>query len=451
MTERAVEPRTDANRTRRSRLVALLPNAALVARREYIERVRSRAFLLTTAILIPIVIGIVLVPLGARAAGGQPVARVGIWSDDQTLSDRAVSMVDQTVNQSASQANGQGGPRFAIDRVGSLEDGLGAVRDGHLSGVLVATRRADGGLSFTYRTSDPGSLQSQLVLFGALSTAIVDWSVDQPTTVARSAFHPPDINTVAEQGPLVGTTGQDPRVAASRLLLGLFFVLLIFIALITYGMWVATSVGSEKSSRVMELLIGAATPMQLLLGKVVGMGAAGLTQYALVLAPAAVVVGLQGGVRLDVGVASVDPLVGASLPVMAAFGLFFVAGFVFYAFLYAAAASLVSRADDIQTLSMPLSIVSASGCIIGILALVAPNSSWAIVLSYVPFTSPFAMLARFVTGRAGAPDAALALVVMVVSIGVVFWIAARVYAAGVLLYGQRPGLRTFIGALRTSV
>ena len=442
------------------RLRRLLPNAFLVARREYTERVRSRAFAVTTAVLIPIVLGIVLAPFGLRAANRAPAARVGVWSTDQVLIARTTGMVDQTLNQvttaGSTPAPGtsavipSSAPRFEVSAVPSLQAGLDEVRNGALSGVLEAERDADGGLTFTYHANDPTALASQLVLFGALSTAIVDWRMEQPANQGLSAFHPPRITTMAEAGPLAGRPTDDPRTTASRLLLGLFFVLLIFIALITYGMWVASSVGSEKSSRVMELLIGAATPMQLLLGKVIGMGAAGLTQYALVLTPATLVVLGQGGVQLDIGLASVDPLVGLTLPVLATFSAFFVLGFGFYAFLYAAAASLVSRPDDVQTLSMPLSIVSAAGCVAGIVALVAPASAWAVVLSYVPFTSPFAMLARLVGGVVGPSEIGLALAILVASTVGAMVVASRVYAAGVLLYGQRPGVRTFLAALRTA-
>lgn len=443
----------------RERARRLLPNASLVARREYTERVRSRAFVVTTAVLVPIVLGIVLVPFGLRAANRAPAARVGIWSADPILITRTTGMVDQTVNQVTTagasptpEASGvpSSKPRFEVAAVTSLQAGLDEVRDGELSGVLEAERNTAGGLTFTYHASDPTALASQLVLFGALSTAIIDWRLEQPANQSLSAFHPPVITTIAEAGPLAGRATDDPRTIASRLLLGLFFVLLIFIALITYGMWVASSVGSEKSSRVMELLIGAATPTQLLLGKVLGMGAAGLTQYAIVLTPATLLVLSQGGLQLDIGLASVDPLVGLTLPVLATFSAFFVLGFGFYAFLYAAAASLVSRPDDVQTLSMPLSIVSAAGCVAGIVALVAPASGWAVVLSYVPFTSPFAMLARLVGGGVGPTEVGLALVVLAGSTVAAMLIASRVYAAGVLLYGQRPGLRTFLGALRTA-
>jgi ABC-2 type transport system permease protein len=425
---------------------ALFPNAWLVARREFLERVRSRPFALSTIVLMLIIVGIVTVPLGGRSGSG-PVARIGVFSTDPALTSEAIGIVDATLNQNAA------GERI-LD-VSAIEDPQEALTDaqaGRLNGVLLITREASGRLSFTYRSSSSASDQATLVSVAALSVAVLDWSRTIPPNSGISPFQMPVIDTVALPGG--GASGidasSDARALGSRLLLGLFFVLLLFIALITYSMWVAQSIAIEKSSRVMELMIGAATPIQLLTGKVLGVGAAGLLQYVAILTPAAIVAGLQGGIRLGLGGTTVDPFSGVTLPLLLAYGVFFVLGFLLFSLLYAAAASLVNRQEDVQTLAMPLSILSMAGCIAGLVALTQSGADWVRTLSFVPFVSPFVMFGRVLIGRVEPWEPIAAIAILVASILVALVVAARVYSAGVLMYGQRPTFATFLGALRTS-
>jgi ABC-2 type transport system permease protein len=204
----------------------------------------------------------------------------------------------------------------------------------------------------------------------------------------------------------------------------------------------------------MELLISAATPRQLLVGKVLGVGGAGLTQYVAILIPASAVVLLQDRIAAFIlGPARAggdQPLVGLSLPILAAFGSFFLLGFVLYALLYAAAGSLVSRQDDVQQLALPLSLVSLASYFVAVLGLSSIGSAPVVVLSFVPFSSPFVMLARVMLGRVQPWEVALSMAILVASSALVLWLAARIYATGVLLYGQRAGFRAFIRAARTA-
>ncbi len=422
---------------------ALLPNAWLIGRREFLERVLSRPFAISTLILVAVVVGIVMVPLGGNRSNG-PVARIGVYSADAALAAEAVGIVESTVN-----AGGAGGRILDVDRIDDPSAAIAAAAAGRLDGVLLVDRDSDGRLRFTYRSASTASDAATLVSVAALSIAVLDWSRTIPADANVAPFRMPVIDTVAVPG-RTGSAAADARPAGGRLLLGLFFVLLLFIALITYSMWVAQSIAIEKSSRVMELMIGAATPIQLLTGKVAGVGAAGLVQYAAILAPSAIVAALQGGIRIALGGTSVDPLAGVTIPLLLAYGVFFVLAFFLYALLYAAAASLVNRQEDVQTLAMPLSSVSMAGCISGLVALTQGGADWVRGLSFVPFTSPFVMLGRILVGDVAAWEPAAAIAILVASIAIALVVAARVYSAGVLMYGQRPTLGTFVTALRTS-
>ena len=311
-------------------------------------------------------------------------------------------------------------------------------------------RTAGGSLDFRFHTRGAtASAETQLVGFGTLAASILDWQSDLPRD-ATDVFHPPSFEVVPTNVPTDAGRPIDPAAQASRSFLGIAFVVLIFITLVIYGMWVASGVAAEKSSRVMELMISAASPVQLLVGKVVGLGLAGLTQYVAILVPALAILLLQDRLAvLALGPSGAgEPLVGLTLPLLGIFLLFFVLGFTLYALVYAAAGSLVSRPEDLQVVSLPLSVISMAGYLVAIAVLGGASGTLVQVASFVPFWSPFVMLARVMVGRVEPWELTLSLALLVVGIAVALWLAIRVYSAGVLLYGQRPSMRAFVAAAR---
>ena len=227
-------------------------------------------------------------------------------------------------------------------------------------------------------------------------------------------------------------------------------MVLIFITLVIYGMWVAAGVVAEKSSRVMELLISAAAPEELIIGKVMGIGLAGLIQYIAILLPALATLLLQDRIAAALlgSSSGLDVSIGALTPgLLTAYGAFWILGFILYALIYAAAGSLVSRAEDLQVLALPLSIIAIGGYIQAVMALSGGISTFIRISSYIPFWSPFVMLTRLTIGRVEPWELLLSFGLLVASIPIVGIIAVRVYSAGVLLYGQRPGARQILGAI----
>jgi len=229
-------------------------------------------------------------------------------------------------------------------------------------------------------------------------------------------------------------------------------VILVFMTSVTYGMWVATSVAEEKSSRVMELMLNAATPGEMLAGKVLGVGGAGLTQLAAIVLPAAIVVALQVPLtRLVLGEDAGDtPLAGLTASILVAFVVFFLLGFLLTALVYAAAGSLVSRQEDVQQVALPMLMISFVAYFAAFFASGAPDAAWVAPLSWVPFFSPYVMMARLITGSVPPGEVALAVGLLVAAILVALAVAARIYAAGVLLYGQPPSLGGVVRAARRS-
>jgi ABC-2 type transport system permease protein len=182
----------------------------------------------------------------------------------------------------------------------------------------------------------------------------------------------------------------------------------------------------------------------------VGIGIAGFVQYVFILVPALVTLLLQDRISASLlgSSSEVSLSLGALTPgLLAAYGAFWVLGFILYALIYAAAGSLVSRAEDLQVLALPLSLIAIGGYLQAVMALSGGIGPLVRLSSYVPFWSPFVMLTRLTIGRVEPWELVLSFGLLAASIPIVAVIAVRVYSAGVLLYGQRPGMRQIVGAI----
>jgi ABC-2 type transport system permease protein len=424
-------------------------NIVLVARREYVERVRSRLFVASTLLLACLAIVVALIPVAMRVVDRGTVTRVAVVTAEPGLSDRTVAILDSVLNGGLA---GPAGERRSYlfeptDDLAQAEDG---VRDGRLGAVLVVVREDSGRLAFELRSGESlGADRAQLMAVGSFAVAILDWTAAQPS--GGTPFEIPQFTPRAIGGPTSGGEPISGAEFANRRIVGITFVVLVFITLVIYGMWVAAGVVAEKSSRVMELLISAATAPQLVLGKIGGIGLAGLTQVAFVLAPALLALLLSerlGDVLLGEQSVFGSSLAGLSPGLLLAFLVYFALGFALYAAIYAAAGSLVSRPEDLQVIALPLSLIAIVGYLQAIMALSGGVAGFVRVASFVPLWSPFVMMSRLSVGHVEPWELALSLGLLVVTVPLVTWLAIRVYRAGVLLYGQRPGWRLFLTAIR---
>jgi len=431
----------------------LLPNAAIVARREYRDRTRTPLFIASTLILMILALGVALAPIAIRYFDRQTVTRIAVISTDDALAIRAIGVADGLLNIPPSGADPEKWEKtFLLERA---IDPVTAERDllaGEISGIMAVERLPSGQIDVKYTTDGPAdSVRTQLIGFASIAIGILDWTATLPTDAQLAPFRTPQFDPVSINGPTTGGAPVDAQELASRSFLGIVFVVLLFLTVVIYGMWVASGVAAEKSSRVMELMISAASPRQLLTGKVVGIGLAGLTQYLAIAVPALAVLALQDRIAeaiLGPTWAVGAPLVGLTPDLLAIYGVFFLLGFTLFALIYAAMGAFVSRPEDLQTLSLPLSLLAMVGYLSAIVALGGGGRGFTAILSFVPPFSPFVMLARVMVGRVEAWELVASVALLVAAIVLVAVIASRIYAAGVLLYGQRPGLRAFIAAAR---
>jgi len=444
-----------------------LSNIRAVARREYVVRARTRAFRATTVLLVVVALGISLAPVLFRwldQRTGPTIVEVSIGNSAPAADVPAtIAAVLNTDPLAAAGGSGSSNravppPKYAVNLVTDIDAAKTRVADDKTAGLLIVTRDATThDLAFQYVTND-GSITDR-VAAGVRQAATAVTVQDRLTTLGitpaqQAALGKSPTYDVEQATP--GKTGPPKGVEAfiSGQVGGFVLAIIIFMAIILYGQWIAYSVAEEKSSRVMEVILGAASPFDLLGGKVVGVGALALTQYAVVFVPAAVAILFQdqiAGLILGSQASSAGLPTGLTLPLLAAFGVFFVLGFALYSVLYAGAAALVSRTEDINQIIAPMTLVSTAGYLVAVWSatgVLSPDSKVVIVMSYIPFFSPYLMLTRIGAGAASPLEVVASLVILAVSIPAALWIASRFYAAGVLMYGQRPSLRLMIQVLR---
>ncbi|MGZ6269326.1 MAG: ABC transporter permease [Candidatus Limnocylindrales bacterium] len=467
----------------------LFPNALYIARREYLARVRGRSFLISTVFVALLALAMAFAPVVIQYLSQGARTHVAVYSTGAGAPADTMAVLDQSLFGASSVGDSPGTRRqFELSAITDLAAAEAQLRAGKLDGLLVICRAdAKGGgpaacsggdtvgsssaptavapndLVFSYQADTTSNgRQVFFVLQASRALASEDrvarlgidpGALQQLQAPVQFGFLNPKAPATAGGAGGTGQTRSDED-EVSRVLVATTLIVLIFIVVISYGTWVAMSVAEEKSSRVMELMLSAATPLQMLAGKVMGNGLAGFTQYLAILIAGGAGLLLQGRVADlvlgDTGGGSGLPVAGVSLGVLLAFGLFFVLGFALYALLYAAAGSMVSRQEDVQQASMPLMMVSMVGYFAATFAIQGVSATWVTVLSFVPFFSPYLMLARLTLGTVAPWELALCVALLLVSIVAALWIAARIYSAGVLLYGQRVGLRRILAAARSA-
>jgi ABC-2 type transport system permease protein len=369
----------------------------LIAARELRQGWRARSFRIVTLLLVAAVAAAILIP--AATKGHASTQKVGIVG-----SGPAAVL---TVRTAARIAGGTVQPiPFA-----SLGDAEAALRDGKLAAVLVPGREV-----VIPRTPYAGSSTSVASLEGAL--ALAGGLIKSGGTAATP--------TPSPSLPIRGL--RPPLTGLSVRLTGLAVSIVIYMIILIYGVRITVGVSEEKSSRVVEVLLAAVRPSQLLLGKVLGLGLLALGQ-ALAIVITFVVLGAAVGSSL---------IHSASLEVVAVGAAWIVIGYAFYCTAYAAAGSLVTKPSDASNASAPVQLPLIASYVLSFTVLYGDSVYgfyW--FLAFFPPTAPVSMTALVAIGVAQPWQVALSMLICVASTVLMAWVAARIYGHAILHTGSR--------------
>jgi ABC-2 type transport system permease protein len=382
--------------------MSTLAAVRLIARREIVVRVRERSFLVSTGLSAVIVL--LVVGLGSLV-GGSNAVDIGV-SDPAALpiaqaAARAAEGGDQTVRIHAVAP---------ADVRAQLEDGtLDVDLDGH--GIRSKDQPDD---------SVQAVLQAAARQIAAVRT-LRDAGVDDATV--RRALDPPplQVTTIEPVDP------QSDALAAFAFLA----VILLYGQLLTYGYWVAAGVVEEKASRVVEVVLSAVRPRQLLAGKVIGLGVLALGHLLVIAVIGLVAAAATGAIDVDAA------RIGAAALVLA----WFVAGYAFYSCAFACAGALVPRQEELQSTTMPLTLLILVSFFVSFAVSADPDGTLAHVTAFIPTTAPITMPGRIITGDAPAWEVVASFAVTLAAAAALIPLAARIYEGGVLRTGSAVRLR----------
>jgi ABC-2 type transport system permease protein len=237
-----------------------------------------------------------------------------------------------------------------------------------------------------------------------------------------------------------------PSNASSRFIGAYIMIFLLYFSVIYYGMNVARSVIQEKTSRVFEVLLSTTRPESLMAGKLIGVGAAGLTQIAIWLGAAF----LYGGSAASAARAGGFRTMGISLTEVLFFVLFFLLGFLFYSALSAAFGASVSTEQEIQQFGLLIVLPMIVGLVLMTYILANPNAPAVVALSLFPPCTPVVMYLRMAAQTPPLWQLLLSIALMIAAIWAMLWIASRIYRVGILMYGKRATLPEIVRWLRYS-
>jgi ABC-2 type transport system permease protein len=257
--------------------------------------------------------------------------------------------------------------------------------------------------------------------------------------LATAGISAADAAAVLDAGPLPVRALQ-PETPARNANRAIAFAgtLFIYLALVSYGSLIATGVVEEKSTRVSEVLLGAVRPHELMAGKVIGIGVVGITQLVCVAIPTAVAAFAIGSLHVPHG----TPLTFAAVP------LWFVLGYGLYSCAYAAAGASASRPEEAGMVAAPLNLVIIASYIASLSVVASPDSSLAKVLSFVPPFAPLIMLSRAALGHVALWEVPVSALLVVASTWLLVHMAGRIYTGAITSTGGRVKLRTALRASR---
>ncbi len=397
---------------------------------EFVRRIKSRAFIFGTIIGAASVLLISILPSilgGALTSAGKRIVLVG----DSTLTATARTLLQRDFDVTATLPKLDGKPTTAF---------LDA--HGKASAVAVLVRAADG-LHVTAYARDPSSFRSG---FGR-DLAPLQVALATGVPVQRVAGHltaPVDVRDI--EGRFADANAADAAKGVAYL-----FVMLLYVSILLNAQSILASVAEEKTSRIAELLVAMIDPAQLLAAKILASAATGFIQLALWIAT-----GIVGGravtqmfVRGDVPADSGFGMLAISSTEILTFIVFFVVGFAQYGVLYAAAASLINRTEDVGSVSGPLAIPVVAAIVLAQLGLAFPNSANAVTFSMVPLIAPFVMFTRIAVSTVPVWQLVLSLAINVAAAVLLAYSAGKIYRVGLLLYGRGPSIKQIVATLRT--
>lgn len=410
--------------------------------REYKERVRRRSFLIGTLLGPVFILGVTFVPMWISSRSASKPIHLLVVDQSGAVATRIEQAFPDTITG--------GGQRYEFTRrttpVQTAEEYLDQgtreqILAEQFTGLLwIPADALEGGEAklFAQGLADPEILGRfrQALNRGAMVHRLERRGIAAEETDEISARVPMRTFKLSEKGAREGGLQAD-------LLTGFVFALMLYMTILLYGISVQRSILEDKNSRIVEILLSTVRPLQLMLGKIIGVGGVGLTQYAVW---ASVAMAVAAFVKLsDPAFANMTTIAPTTFVF---FVVYFVLGYLLFAAIYAAVGAMVTTEQEAQQMQMPVTMLLVIPMIFMQFILKDPDSSTSVILSLVPFFAPVLMMLRITTATPPMWQLLLSVVIMLGAILACAALAARIFRIGILMYGKRPTLPEILRWIR---
>ncbi|AHG89611.1 hypothetical protein J421_2074 [Gemmatirosa kalamazoonensis] len=445
-----------------------------VIKREYVERVRTKWFIIST-LLIPLLLtatGVLPVWLAVKTTASNNVSRIAIIDATGTDLGQRVARVlagDSARASSGGAANG-GAPEVRATAPAEIAQAESRatreVMQKRIPGYLVLDAATVRGDSARYAGRNASSVPDLERLRTAVRQSVVAQRLE---TAGLQGSRVDSLTSVKLQLPAerIDDKGKGGGGGMKSYIVGLVIAFVLYMSLAIYGQMVLRGVMEEKTTRVAEVVVSSVKPETLMAGKVLGIAGVGFTQQALWIGGTIYLFGFlqpwiakmgrgaatAAAASASPGAAAAQQTAGLPLPdfsvgTIAAIAAFFLLGFLLFSSLYAAAGATVSSEQDAQQAATPIAFLLVPSVIMVQPIALNPASGMAQVFSWIPFTAPVIMPLRMTMIQVPWWEVVGSIAVTLVTVAIVIWLAARIYRVGLLMYGKRPTVPELVRWIR---
>lgn len=428
-------------------------NISIIIGREFKERVANKSFIVTT----------ILMPVLMLAFMAAPALIMSLSSPE----NRTLAVIDNSGIVLPALVEHQPENLVLVPTAEPLDS---AIRSDRYNGVLVIGADVAASPKASLYMHDASSVELESMLASRIEDAVRDqklksYNIDNLQQILDETETNVNLSTIR-----VDDKGEGESTSSFLSFgIGLFSTFILYMFLLMYGQMVMTSIIEEKSNRVLELVVSSVKPTQLMLGKILGVGLVAVVQviiWAILLGAMSMIVmpmlvpdavmsqvnALNAG-TLDTASASVDvdmlqaiSYFGSPVAILSIFGyllLFLIGGFLFYASIFAAIGSAVDNIQDASQLQSFAVLPIILALVFSFTVAQEPNSTLAVWLSMIPFTSPMVMLCRIPFSIPGW-EIAVSVAILYLSFVVMAWISGKIYRVGIFMYGKKPNIKDLI-------
>jgi len=402
----------------------------IILKWEYINRVKTKLFLITTFVLPFFMGGMMYLPSILMDLEPDEITEIGLVYDDsvQDLLGRFQSQMDSNYRLS------DGNPQFVFSRFPNEKTALDSVLSKSINGFLFIPGSVQDSGQVNYFSLSLSNIKLYRNLSRILNQVVIEQRmIDQNIDVSlvgqlsrRIAFETFEIDEDGE-------TSEGDEL--SSFLVPYLFLMILFMTVFMSGQLLLRSVMEERTSRTIEILLSSVTPDELMRGKILGLGALGLTQMCFYL-----IVGLA--------VTEYKELATIEFSQIPIFLIYFITGYLFYAAIFAAMGTFFTSEQEAQQSSGIISIVAVLPIVFASYFITNPGSAFTIGSSYIPPLTPFMMIIRLGTGSVEMPEIIYTTILMIISCWVMLKLSGKIFRTAVLLYGKKISVKEVIRWIR---